>query len=89
MNNVSQIRTCLSVRHALRKTMMTRQILIPVRIFFILGRQIMPGRESRTHVLKFLARTLDKGMQSFKKIYAKVMKLIRIFALHFFTNDLY
>ena len=31
---------------------------LPVRIFFILGRQIVPSRESRTHVLKFLARTL-------------------------------
>ena len=38
--------------------MMTRHILIPVRIFFILGRHIMPGRESRTHVLKCLVRTL-------------------------------
>ena len=46
------------VRHAFHKTMMTRHILIPVRIFFILGRQIVPSRESRTHVLKFLARTL-------------------------------
>ena len=27
-------------------------------LLFILGRQTMPGRESRTHVLKFLARTL-------------------------------
>ena len=42
-----------------RKTMMTRHILIPVRIFFILGRQFAPSRESRTHVLKFLARTLN------------------------------
>ena len=44
--------------NAFRKTMMTRHILIPVRIFFILGRQFAPSRESRTHVLKFLARTL-------------------------------
>ena len=48
------------MRHAFRKTMMTRHILIPVHIFFILGRQIMPSRESRTHVLKSLARTLPK-----------------------------
>ena len=44
--------------NAFRKTMMTRHILIPVRIFFILGRQFAPSRESRMHVLKFLARTL-------------------------------
>ena len=37
---------------------MTRHILIPVRMFFILGCQIVPSRESQTHVLKFLARTL-------------------------------
>ena len=58
MHNVSQIRTQLSVRHAFGKTMMTRHILIPVRIFFILVRQTVPSRESLTHVLKFLARTL-------------------------------
>ena len=33
-------------------------ILIPVRIFFILGRQIASSRESRSHVLEFLVRTL-------------------------------
>ena len=31
---------------------------------------------------------IDKGMQSFKKIYLVVMKLNRYFALHFFANDL-
>ena len=46
------------MRHAFHKTMMTCHILIPVRIFFILGRHIMPSRESGTHVLKCLARTL-------------------------------
>ena len=33
-------------------------ILIPVCIFFILGRQIASSRESRSHVLEFLATTL-------------------------------
>ena len=33
-------------------------ILIPVRIFFILERQMASSRESRRHVLEFLARTL-------------------------------
>ena len=32
---------------------------------------------------------IDKGMQSFKKIYSVIMKLNRFFALHFFANDLY
>ena len=31
---------------------------------------------------------IDKGMQSFKKIYSVIMKLKRFFALHFFANDL-
>ena len=31
---------------------------------------------------------IDKGMQSFKKIYQVVMKFNRFFALHFFANDL-
>ena len=33
-------------------------ILIPVHIFFILGRQIVSSRESRSRVLEFIARTL-------------------------------
>ena len=45
------------VQQAFRKAM-TRHILIPVHIFFILGCQIAPSEDSRTHVLKFLARTL-------------------------------
>ena len=32
---------------------------------------------------------IDKGMQSFKEIYSVVMKLNRVFALHFFANELY
>ena len=33
-------------------------ILIPVRIFFILGRQIASSRESQCHVLEFLVTPL-------------------------------
>ena len=36
-----------------------------------------------------LVWVIDKGMQSFKKIYSVIMKLNRYFVLHFFTNDLY
>ena len=31
---------------------------------------------------------IDKGMQSYKKIYSIVTKVSRFFALHFFANDL-
>ena len=47
--NISQIRTKLSVRQAFCKTG-THHILIPVCIFFILGSQIAPSKESRMHV---------------------------------------
>ena len=39
---------------------MTPHILMPVHIFFILGCQMAPSMESRMHVLKFLARTLQR-----------------------------
>ena len=73
---ITYLKFGLSVQQAFHRAM-THHILIPVRIFFILGCQIAPSRESRTHVLKFLARTLYLvciGVSRGKKTWCKCIE---------------